>query len=157
MKHIDISELFKNPSAYYGKEVTVCGWVRTSADVKPMVFIQVNDGTTSLKNLQLTIQRDSYTNEEFLEKIKPAMPVGVALKATGTIIESERNGIELEVADIEVLGGCPTDYPLQKKGTSVEFLRTIPHLRTRTNLFKAVFSVRARLAPIDSRVETTTV
>lgn len=146
MKHIDISELFKNPSAYYGKEVTVCGWVRTSADVKPMVFIQVNDGTTSLKNLQLTIQRDSYTNEEFLEKIKPAMPVGVALKATGTIIESERNGIELEVADIEVLGGCPTDYPLQKKGTSVEFLRTIPHLRTRTNLFKAVFSVRARLA-----------
>lgn len=146
MKHIDISELFQNASDYHGKVVTVCGWVRTSADVKPMVFIQINDGTTSLKNLQLTINREHYTVEEFAAKIKPAMSVGVSLTATGTIVASERNGIELELNDLNLLGGCPTDYPLQKKRTSVEFLRTIPHLRTRTNLFKSVFTVRARLA-----------
>ncbi len=146
MKHVDISELFNNASAYCGSVVTVCGWVRTSADVKPMVFIQLNDGTTSLKNLQLTINRDNYTAEEFATQIKPAMSIGVSLTATGTIVASERNGIELEVTDLEILGGCPADYPLQKKRTSVEFLRTLPHLRTRTNLFKSVFSVRARLA-----------
>lgn len=73
MKHVDISELFNNASTYCGSIVTVCGWVRTSADVKPMVFIQLNDGTTSLKNLQLTINRDNYTAEEFAAQIKPAM------------------------------------------------------------------------------------
>lgn len=146
MKHIDISELFQNASDYVGKEVTVCGWVRTSADVKPMVFIQINDGTTSLKNLQLTINRDNFTVEEFASKIKPAMAVGVSVCATGCIVSSDRNGIELELDELVVLGGCPSDYPLQKKRTSVEFLRTIPHLRTRTNLFKSVFTVRARLA-----------
>ena len=146
MEHIDITELFQNATAYYGKTVTVCGWVRTSADVKPMAFIQLNDGTTSLRNLQLTINRDNYTTEEFAAKIKPAMSIGVSLSATGTIVPSERNGIELELVDMVILGECPADYPLQKKRTSVDFLRTIPHLRTRTNLFKSVFTVRARLA-----------
>ncbi len=146
MKHIDISKLFKNEKAFIGETVTVCGWVRTSADVKTMAFIQLNDGTTSLKNLQLTINREKFDEESFLQRVKPAMTVGTSLKATGVVIESERNGIELDVDDICVLGACPTDYPLQKKRTSVEFLRTIPHLRTRTNLFKSVFSVRARLA-----------
>ncbi len=146
MKHIDIAELFENASKYYGEKATVCGWVRTSADVKPMAFIQLNDGTTSLKNLQLTINRDNYSAEDFISIVKPAMAVGVSLVATGIIVPSERNGIELEVETLEVLGGCPSDYPLQKKRTSVEFLRTIPHLRTRTNLFKSVFTVRGRLA-----------
>ncbi len=146
MKHTDISELFKQPAEYVGKAATVCGWVRTSADVKPMAFIQINDGTTSLQNLQLTIDCSQMSAEDFAEKIKPAMPVGTSVLATGTIVASERNIIELEVNTLEVLGACPGDYPLQKKKTSVEFLRTIPHLRTRTNLFKSVFSVRARLA-----------
>lgn len=146
MKHIDISRLFTDAEQYYGKTVTVCGWVRTSADVKTMVFIQVNDGTTSLKNLQLTIDRTRFFNEEFSAKLKPAMAIGTSLLATGEVVQSERNGIEIEVTHLEVLGSCPTDYPLQKKRTSVEFLRTIPHLRTRTNLFKSVFTVRSRLA-----------
>ncbi len=146
MKHTDISELFKNSDSYIGKQATVCGWVRTSADVKTMAFIQINDGSTSLQNLQLTIDRAGMTPDEFTELIKPAMPVGTSLCATGKIVASERNIIELEVEKLEVLGACPTDYPLQKKKTSAEFLRTIPHIRTRTNLYKSVFTVRARLA-----------
>ncbi len=146
MKHIDISELFKNSSEYIGKPATVCGWVRTGVDVKPMAFIQINDGTTSLQNLQLTIDCTNMSAEDFAANVKPAMPVGTSVCASGVIVASERNIIELEVEKLEVLGVCPGDYPLQKKKTSTEFLRTIPHLRTRTNLFKSVFTVRARMA-----------
>lgn len=146
MKHNEICQLFKTPETYCGEHVVVCGWVRTSAEVKPMTFIQLNDGTTTLQNLQLTIDQAKMSADDYKENVKPALAVGTALRAEGVIVASDRNVIELEVETIEVLGTCPTDYPLQKKKTSVEFLRTIPHLRTRTNLFKAVFTVRARLA-----------
>lgn len=146
MEHTDISILFKSYKDFIGKNVKVCGWVRTSAEVKPMTFIQLNDGTTSIKSLQLTINSEDYSQDEYKEKIKPALTLGTSLYANGVIVESERNVIELEVKELKILGECPQDYPLQKKKTSMEFLRTIPHLRTRTNTFKAVMSVRARLA-----------
>lgn len=146
MKHTDISKLFQNSGDYLDKEVTVCGWVRTSAEVKPMTFIQINDGTTSTKNLQLTIHQERISDEEYKSNIKPLLSLGVSLKATGILIASERNGVELEVETIEMLGDCPSTYPLQKKKTSVEFLRTIPHLRTRTNLMKTAMMIRSRLA-----------
>ena len=146
MEHTDILDLFKDPQKFIGKSVKVCGWVRTSSEVKPMTFIQLNDGTTSLRNLQLTINADSYSQDEYKDKIKPALPIGTSLYAQGNIVASERNIIELEISDLKVLGECPLEYPLQKKKTSMEFLRTIPHLRTRTNFFKSVLSVRARLA-----------
>lgn len=146
MKHTDISVLFEKPDAFYNTSVKVCGWVRTSAEVKPMTFIQINDGTLAIKNLQITIKQDAYSDEEYKAKVRPALAVGTAICVEGTVIQSERNGIEVEAKTIEVLGECPQDYPLQKKKASAEFLRTIPHLRTRTNLFKSVFTVRARLA-----------
>lgn len=146
MKHTDISMLFKDIQGFTGQKVTVAGWTRTSADVKSMIFIQINDGTTSLRNLQLNITREKVSDDEFTANVKPAMLVGTSVLATGTIVASERNLIELDVDKIEVLGTCPTDYPLQKKKTSLDFLRTIPHLRTRTNLYKSVFTVRSRLA-----------
>lgn len=146
MKHTDIKALFENKEQYLGQKVTVCGWVRTSAEVKPMTFIQLNDGTTAIKNLQLTINQELYSEEAYKESIKPCLPLGTALKAEGVIVDSERNFIEMEVQEIELLGACPADYPLQKKKTSPEFLRTIPHLRTRTNMMKVVMTLRARLA-----------
>ena len=146
MEHIDISKLFSNVSDYVNRTVTVCGWVKTSAEVKPMTFIQLNDGTTTIKNLQLTIHQDKMSEEEYKSVIKPLLNFGVSLKATGVIVPSERNIIELEVDSVEMLGDCPSSYPLQKKKTSVDFLRTIPHLRTRTNLMKAGLTIRSRLA-----------
>ena len=146
MKHTDISALFRSPETWLGREVTVCGWVRTSAEVKPMAFIQINDGTTSTRNLQLTIHQERMSEQEYRENVKPLMTLGTALLARGTLVPSERNVIEVEVQSLELLGTCPSDYPLQKKKTSVEFLRTIPHLRTRTNMMKTVMMVRSRLA-----------
>ena len=146
MKHTEIEALFREPERYLQQEVTVCGWVRTSAEVKPMAFIQLNDGTTSTKNLQLTIHQERYDEQTYREQVKPAMTLGAALKATGILVPSQRNVIELEVTELTVLGDCPADYPLQKKKTSVEFLRTIPHLRTRTNMMKVCMAIRSRLA-----------
>lgn len=146
MQHTDIKALFESPAEYVGKTVTVCGWVRTSAEVKPMAFIQLNDGTTVTRNLQLTIHQEKMSEEEFRTNYRPLMTLGCSLKATGIIVESERNIIELETTDITLLGDCPADYPLQKKRASEEFLRTIPHLRTRTNKMKACMSIRSCLA-----------
>ena len=146
MKHIEIVKLFQSPEEFWYQKVTVCGWVRTSSEVKTMAFIQLNDGSVSLDNLQLTIKQDKFTQDDYINKIRPAFSIGTSLVAEGIIVPSDRNVIELEVDRLEILGMCPSNYPLQKKKTSVEFLRTIPHLRTRTNLFKAVFTTRARLA-----------
>ena len=146
MKHTEIRLLFADPEQYIGKTVTVCGWVRTGAEVKPMTFIQVNDGSTTTQNLQLTVPQDAFTDAEYAARIKPVLTLGCSLRATGTVVASERNIIELETTDVELLGACPADYPLQKKKTSAEFLRTIPHLRTRTNLMKTCMSIRSTLA-----------
>ncbi len=141
MKHIDIKALFTAPDNYLNAEVTVCGWVRTWRDSKSIAFIELNDGT-AFKNLQLIIEKDKTDESE----VKPALAVGCALKVTGAFIPSERNGYELSVARITVLGACPQDYPLQKKHHTLEFLRTIPHLRPRTKFFEAVFAVRNALS-----------
>ncbi len=141
MKHTDIKILFESGEKYAGTTVTVCGWVRTWRDSKSIAFIELNDGT-SLKNLQLIIEKDKLPEKE----IKPALVVGCALKVDGKFIPSERNGYELCVSGITVIGGCPQDYPLQKKHHTLEFLRTIPHLRPRTKYFEAVFAVRNALS-----------
>ncbi len=140
MKHTDISELFKYPQKFSGSPVTVCGWVRTWRDSKSVAFIELNDGTC-FKNLQLVFGKDKP-----LANLKEALVVGVALKAEGEFIPSERNGYEMAVSSVEILGGCPQDYPLQKKHHTLEFLRTIPHLRPRTKYFEAVFAVRSTLS-----------
>ncbi len=141
MKHTDIKELFNKTSDFVNKEITVCGWVRTWRDSKSVSFIELNDGTC-LSNLQLVIEQGALDESV----LKSALVVGVALKVIGTLISSERNICELTVKEITVLGGCPQDYPLQKKHHTLEFLRTIPHLRPRTRYFEAVLAVRSRLA-----------
>lgn len=136
MKHIDIKEILKDAS-YIGTQVTVCGWVRTSRDSKNMAFIELNDGT-SLSHLQIVIDKSK------LSDISSFMPGGTALKVIGTVVKGAvNNAVEVNADEITLLGECPSDYPLQKKRCSLEFLRTIPHLRVRTNTFNAVLRVRS--------------
>lgn len=136
MKHIDIKEILKDAS-YIGTQVTVCGWVRTSRDSKNMAFIELNDGT-SLSHLQIVIDKSK------LSEISSFMPGGTALKVIGTVVKGAvNNAVEVNADEITLLGECPSDYPLQKKRCSLEFLRTIPHLRVRTNTFNAVLRVRS--------------
>lgn len=136
MKHTDIKEILKDAS-YIGTQVTVCGWVRTSRDSKNMAFIELNDGT-SLSHLQIVIDKSK------LSDISAFMPGGTALKVVGMVVKGAvNNAVEVNADEITLLGECPSDYPLQKKRCSLEFLRTIPHLRVRTNTFNAVLRVRS--------------
>lgn len=140
MKHTDIKSIIGSKEEFIGKTVTVCGWVRTSRNSKSVAFAELNDGT-SLKNIQVVIEKNDST--DFKEP-----RVGMAVKVTGTAVEGRNNTVEINAVpgNIQILGDCPTDYPLQKKGHTLEFLRSIPHLRGRTNTFNAVWRVRSVLA-----------
>ena len=138
MQHIDIKEIFVNPD-YFEQTVTVCGWVRTSRNSKTMAFIALNDGT-SLPHLQIVIDKASGIAFE------NAMPLGTSLKVTGKVVSGQNGSVEINAESITVLGTCPAEYPLQKKRHTLEFLRTMPHLRGRTNTFNAVMRVRSVLA-----------
>ncbi len=136
MKHIDIIDIMKGD--YIGKSVTVCGWVRTSRDSKNMAFLELNDGTT-LKHLQIVIDKAVMTD------IAEFMKLGTSLKVEGTVVKSvvAEDSVEINAENITVLGVCPPEYPLQKKRHTLEYLRTIPALRVRTNTFNAVLRVRS--------------
>ncbi len=143
MKHIDIRDIM-NDESYIQKDVTVCGWVRTSRDSKTMAFLELNDGTT-FKHLQIVINKGDFEDED----LKPFLQLGASLKVVGTVVPSAVNkqgGVEINAKEITVIGSCPADYPLQKKRHTMEFLRTIPQLRVRSNTFNAVFHVRSTLA-----------
>ena len=140
MKHTDIKEIL-NSEAFIGKEVTVCGWVRTARDSKNVAFLALNDGT-SLNHLQIVIDKSSDI------AVSPeAMKLGASLKVTGEVVKNMNNGSsEINAKEITVLGVCPGDYPLQKKFQKLETLREMPHIRVRTNTFNAVFRVRSVMA-----------
>ncbi|MBQ9993469.1 MAG: asparagine--tRNA ligase [Clostridia bacterium] len=139
MKHIDIKQIFTDES-FVGQQAVVCGWIRTSRDSKNMAFLEINDGTT-LKHLQIVIDKQNF------ESTSEFMRLGTAVKVTGTVVPAAKSGsVEINAEEIVVLGECPLDYPLQKKRHSLEFLRTMPHLRVRTNTFNAVFRVRSVVA-----------
>ena len=137
MKHIDIYEILTNRDLI-STEVTVCGWVRTSRDSKNMAFLEINDGTT-LKHLQIVIDKEKMTD------ISEFMKLGTSLKIVGEVVASvvAKDSVEINAKSIEVLGVCPPEYPLQKKRHTLEYLRTIPALRVRTNTFNAVLRVRS--------------
>ncbi|MBP3309754.1 MAG: asparagine--tRNA ligase [Ruminococcus sp.] len=138
MKHIDIKEVFATPELI-GQSVTVCGWVRTARNSKNVAFIELNDGT-SLKHLQIVIDKAAGLDFE------DALRLGASLRVVGTVVEARQGSVEINAESIEVLGSCPLEYPLQKKRHTLEFLRTMPHLRGRTNTFNAVWRVRSVLA-----------
>ena len=134
----------KDPSQLIDKTVTVCGWIRTIRDQKTFSFIELNDGS-SLANLQIIAD----STLPHYEKILPQMTTGASLSVTGLVTKSpgKNQALELKAQTIQVLGLCSADtYPLQKKRHSFEFLRTIAHLRPRTNTQGAVLRVRSALA-----------
>lgn len=136
MKHTDIKDILYGKISH-GTIVTVCGWIRTSRDSKNMAFLEINDGTT-LKHLQIVIDKAK------LQSLNPeCTKLGASVKVDGKAVESRQGGTEIDADEITLLGRCPADYPLQKKRHSLEFLRTMPHLRTRTNTFNAIFRVRS--------------
>ena len=137
MKHTDVYEIMTD-TALVGTRVTVCGWVRTSRDSKNMAFLELNDGTT-LKHLQIVIDKEKF------DDVTEYMKLGTSLKCEGELVKSvvAADSVEVNAEKITVLGVCPPEYPLQKKRHTLEFLRTIPALRVRTNTFNAVFRVRS--------------
>ena len=140
MSYTKIAAIFADAADLDGREVTVGGWVRTIRDMKGFGFIELNDGSC-FKNLQIVM--DSAVLDNY--KDIAAQNVGAALIVTGTIklTPEAKQPLELKAAHIAVEGTSTPDYPLQKKRHSVEFLRTIQHLRPRTNLFSAAFRVRS--------------
>ena len=122
------------------REVTVCGWARTIRDMKTFGFIELNDGSC-FKNLQVVMSADELNNYKEIA----GQNVGAALIVRGAVVltPEAKQPLEIKASSIEVEGKSTPDYPLQKKRHSVEFLRTIQHLRPRTNLFSATFRVRS--------------
>ncbi|WP_314321470.1 asparagine--tRNA ligase [Prevotella nigrescens] len=126
----------------FGKDINVRGWVRSHRSSKAVDFIALNDGST-IKNIQIvvdptTIEADTLKN----------ITTGACISATGTLVESQGKGqtSEVQCKEIEIYGLCPSDYPMQKKGQSFEYMRKYAHLRLRTNTFGAVFRIRHHMA-----------
>ena len=142
MELISVRELFRNTDAYAGKTVTVGGWVRNRRPSKQFGFIVLNDGTY-FTPVQV-VYNDTISNFQEISKIN----IGAALIVTGELVltPNSKQPFEIQAASIEVEGPSTGDFPLQPKRHTVEFLRTIPHLRARTNLFQAVFRVRSLAA-----------
>ena len=142
MNLIEIRELYKNQEAYLDKEITVGGWVRSIRGSKAFGFIVINDGTF-FTPLQV-VYHDDMENFEEISKLN----VGAAVVVTGTLVATPqaKQPFEIQAKTVTVEGASAPDYPLQKKRHSFEYLRTIAHLRPRTNTFQAVFRVRSLTA-----------
>ncbi len=140
MKRTEIARIFADAEQFGGQEVTVCGWARTIRDMKSFGFIELNDGSC-FKNLQVVFSDDSLENYKEIAK----QNVGAALIVTGTVVltPEAKQPLEVKAATIQIEGTSAPEYPLQKKRHSQEFLRTIAHLRPRTNLYSAAFRVRS--------------
>ena len=126
----------------FGKDINVKGWVRSHRSSKAVDFIALNDGST-IKNIQVVV--DPSTIDE--DKLK-SITTGACISVVGTLVESQGAGqtSEIQCKEIEIYGLCPSDYPMQKKGQSFEYMRKYGHMRLRTNTFGAVFRIRHNMA-----------
>ena len=142
MKHTDIKRILGAPEEYFGKQVVVCGWIRSFRDSKNMAFMALNDGTT-LNHLQIVINKAEVPALE-----DGASRLGSSVRIEGEAVRSfnKNQAVEINAAKVTLLGDCPLDYPIQKAKTSLDYLRTLPHLRVRTNTFNAVFRVRSKIS-----------
>ena len=140
MERIKIAAVYAGGAQLDGRTVTICGWARTIRDMKTFGFIELNDGSC-FRNLQVVMDAAALDNYKEIA----AQNVGAALIVTGTLVltPEAKQPLEVKAEKIEIEGVSSPDYPLQKKRHSVEYLRTIAHLRPRTNLFSAAFRVRS--------------
>ena len=139
MDLVNIRDLFKNKEKYFDKEISIGGWVRNNRDSKDFGFLVVNDGTY-FEPLQI-VYSSGLDNFDVIAKLN----VGSAVVATGKIVATPdaKQPFEMQAAKVEIEGESTPDYPLQKKRHTFEYLRSISHLRARTNTFEAVFRVRS--------------
>ncbi len=139
MKRIEIKDLQKTFKNYANKTITVCGWARTVRDSKNIAFIELNDG--AFKSVQIVVEKEKLKNYDQVVK----QNVGASFCVEGVLLltPNAQQPFEINATKVEVLGESATDYPLQKKRHTVEFLRTIPTIRARGNLFNAVFRIRS--------------
>ena len=140
MKRQRIAGIYASPETFGGQTLTVCGWARTIRDMKNFGFIELNDGSC-FKSLQVVLERGKLENYDEIAR----QNVGAAFIVHGELVltPDAKQPFELKADSVTVEGVSAPDYPLQKKRHSVEFLRTIQHLRPRTNLFSATFRVRS--------------
>ena len=135
-----VKQIIENPENFGGKEISISGWVRTLRSSNVFGFIEINDGTF-FKNIQVVFESESLPNYKEIA----SMNVGAALNIDGVLVltPEAKQPFEIKATKISVEGTSTPDYPLQKKRHSLEYLRTIAHLRPRTNTFSAVFRVRS--------------
>lgn len=143
LKRTEIKELYAGMEELGGKTVTVCGWARTIRDSKALGFIDLNDGSC-FKGVQIVFEADKLPNYKDIAKLN----VGSAIVVTGELLltPEAKQPFEIHASEIIVEGASTPDYPLQKKRHTMEYLRTIAHLRPRTNTFSAAFRVRSAAA-----------
>ena len=140
MARMELKKVFQQSSQLEGKTITVCGWVKTIRDSKALGFIALNDGSC-FSNLQVVFEDAKISNFKEIAKLN----VGAALRVTGALVltPGAKQPCELHAEEIEVEGASAPEYPLQKKRHTLEYLRTVAHLRPRTNTFSAAFRVRS--------------
>ena len=134
-----VREILHAPEEFIGREVQLQGWVRTARDVKACAFVELNDGSV-VRNMQVVVD-----NQNPHYQMAAGLTVGSAVVVTGTVVKSPnaQQAVELQASEVQLEGDCPSDYPLQKKRHTIEYLRTIQHLRPRTNLFNSAFRIRS--------------
>ena len=143
MERVQIKEIFRNQKYYVGKEISVCGWIRQIRDSKKLGFIELNDGSF-FKCIQVIFEEDKISNFKDVAKLS----ISSSISVKGDLVETPdgKQPFEIHAKEIEILGASDLDYPIQNKRHTFEYLRTVAHLRPRTNTFMAVFRVRSLVA-----------
>ena len=143
MKRTELRLVFASPEAFAEEPIKICGWLRTSRNSKSIGFIELNDGTC-FSNIQVVYEEDKVNNFKEINKLN----VGSAVSVIGNILltPDAKQPFEMHATEVIIEGESTPDYPLQKKRHSLEYLRTIAHLRPRTNTFSAAFRVRSAAA-----------
>ena len=143
IKRTEIAKLYKETSECAGNNVTICGWVKTIRDSKTLGFMQLNDGSF-FRDVQVVFLEEKLKNFKEVAKLN----VGSSVRVTGTVVMTPdaKQPFEIQAESIIIEGKSTSDYPLQKKRHTMEYLRTIAHLRPRTNTFSAAFRVRSAAA-----------
>ncbi|MFO7734666.1 MAG: asparagine--tRNA ligase [bacterium] len=142
MKRVFVKEIMRNSDEWLGKKVKVAGWIRTLRGSKKLGFMELNDGTF-FNNIQVVFEENIHGFASLLK-----LTVGSAVTVEGEVVQSQggKQSVEIHAKEVTIVGEADSDYPLQKKRHTFEFMRTIAHLRPRSNTFSAVFRIRSLCA-----------
>ncbi len=143
MKRTEIAQLYASPESFGGKQIAVSGWIRTVRDSKSIGFMEINDGSC-FKGVQIILERDKLAN--YAEAVKLNVSAAVNIVGVVVLTPEAKQPFEINADSVEIEGVSSPDYPLQKKRHTLEFLRTIGHLRPRANTLNAAFRVRSAAA-----------